>query len=542
MKRISSFLSALILLLAGCGEERDIVARVGEVEISQVDFTTFVAQLAPGLRSSKEGVAADREHLQSMIDEELMFIEASERGVDTSAAVVHKLRELVRQRLVERYRTQVILPRASVDGEDIERAFAEMDFNRERLLSRILVRNRAELKEIGQGLNSGEDFTTLAARFAANDLFAKQGDGVVDWVGRTQAERRFGISFEVFSGLPLGQVADPVQLAGGWQVFRFTEERETDLANYFEEVDEFVRRERIRASEEEEFEDLRHRYDVHLDQQGVDILFGRFGKTLTEDELHQTLYAYSGGVISVAEGLGALQAAGIQDVQRDSALVVDKIARLLLPVRLFAAEAQKRGWPEEANFSQWRERKRRQLILDQLFKEATAGAAPDEDEIKAHYEAHKDRYRTQEVVFVHELWTAEEENARILREEWESGVEIADLLDRPGVRSHAGVGGHGVREHGWEMRLLRLYKPRYPELVEAAFAAATGELVGPLESSSGFAVFRVLRREGGEIQPFAEARQRVVASLRGRRENEQIGAYIRDLQQKHSDRVAIFLD
>ena len=542
MKRISSFLSALIFLLAGCGEERDIVARVGEVEISKVDFTTFVAQLAPGLRSSKEGVAADREHLQSMIDEELMFIEASERGVDTSAAVVHKLRELVRQRLVERYRAQVILPRASVDGEDIKRAFVEMDFNRERLLSRILVRNRADLQEVGRGLNSGEDFTALAARFAANDLFAKQGDGVVDWVGRTQAERRFGIPFEVFSGLPLGQVAEPVQLAGGWQIFRFTEERETALANYFEEVDEFVRRERIRASEEEEFEALRHRYDVRLDQQGVDILFGRSGNTLTEDELHQTLYAYSGGVISVAEGLGALQAAGIQDVQRDSALVVDRIARLLLPVRLFAAEAQKRGWPEEADFSQWRERKRRQLILDQLFKEATAEAAPDEDEIKAHYEAHKDRYRTQEVVFVHELWTAEEENARILREEWESGAEIADLLDRPGVRSHAGVGGHGVREHGWEMRLLRLYKPRYPELVEAAFAAEPGELVGPLESSSGFAVFRVLRREGGEIQPFAEARQRVVASLRGRRENEQIGAYIRNLQQKHSDRVAIFLD
>ncbi len=542
MKRISSFLSALIFLLAGCGEERDIVARVGEVEISKVDFTTFVAQLAPGLRSSKEGVAADREHLQSMIDEELMFIEASERGVDTSAAVVHKLRELVRQRLVERYRAQVILPRASVDGEDIKRAFVEMDFNRERLLSRILVRNRADLQEVGRGLNSGEDFTALAARFAANDLFAKQGDGVVDWVGRTQAERRFGIPFEVFSGLPLGQVAEPVQLAGGWQIFRFTEERETALANYFEEVDEFVRRERIRASEEEEFEALRHRYDVRLDQQGVDILFGRSGNTLTEDELHQTLYAYSGGVISVAEGLGALQAAGIQDVQRDSALVVDRIARLLLPVRLFAAEAQKRGWPEEADFSQWRERKRRQLILDQLFKEATAEAAPDEDEIKAHYEAHKDRYRTQEVVFVHELWTAEEENARILREEWESGAEIADLLDRPGVRSHAGVGGHGVREHGWEMRLLRLYKPRYPELVEAAFAAEPGELVGPLESSSGFAVFRVLRREGGEIQPFAEARQRVVASLRGRRENEQIGAYIRNLQQKHSDRVAVFLD
>ena len=102
MRYLSSrFLGVLALLLAGCGEDETIVARVGEVEIEQAEFAAFVERLPPGLRSPKEGRAADREHLQSMIDEELMFAEARALGIDTSLAVEHQIREMVRQRLVD---------------------------------------------------------------------------------------------------------------------------------------------------------------------------------------------------------------------------------------------------------------------------------------------------------------------------------------------------------------------------------------------------------------------------------------------------------
>jgi len=531
------------LLGAGCGgEQAAVVARIGEETIGQADFDAFVAGLPPGLRSSKDGRAADREHLQSMIDEALMFMEARASGVDTSAVVVHQLRAMARQRLVERYRTQVILSKVLVTKEDVERAFVELGYNRERLFNRILVHNRTELEEVLRGLTAGEAFEQIAARFAANDLFAKGGQGQVGWVGRTNAERRFGIPVDIFLGLPTGQVGRPVQLAGGWQVFRFSGDRETEFAEFIEEVDELLRRKEMRAREEEEFERLRHRYKVQLHPEGVDLLLGRSGESLSEDVLQRPFYTYTGGQISVAEGLRGLQAIGVEEALRDSAEVAERIGRLLLPVRLFEAEAQKRGWTEEATFVKWRERKSRELILNELFKGATADAVPSDAELEAYYEANKDRYRTQEAVIVHELLTPEEAGARKLRDEWGAGAAIADLLDRPGVRSHAGVEGHGVREHGWEMRLVQLYKPRYPELVEAAFAARVGELVGPIESKGGYAVFKVLRREGGEVQSFEQARRRVEASLRSRRENERIGAFIRELQEKYKDQIAILVD
>ena len=543
MRYLSSrFWGALALLLAGCGEDGTgtIVARVGEVEIEQAELAAFVERLPPGLRSPKEGRAADREHLQSMIDEELMFAEARALGIDTSLAVEHQFREMVRQRLVERYRAQVIVPQVEITAEDVERAFAEMGFDRERLFSRVLVRSPEELEAVGRSLREGQSFEEVAARFAANDLFAAQGDGVVGWIGRTQAERRFSIPPAVFVGLPVEQVAEPVALAGGYQVFRFVEDRPTALADYSEQVAERLRKERTREKEEEEFERLRLRYDVRLDPEGEAILLQRSDQSLTTDELNHPFYTYEGGAISVAEGLGSLQAVGAQGLLQDEA--AERIGRLLLPVRLFEAEARKRGWTEAAAFVEWGEHQRRALILNQLFQRATAGAAPSEDEIRAHYEAHKDRYRTQEAVVVHELWTAGEEEAAALRAELEAGVPIADLLDRPGVRSHVGIEGHGVREHGWEMRLLRLYESRYPELVKAAFAAEVGALVGPLESLDGYAVFRVRRREGGQIQPFAEVRRRAAASLRRQRENQRIGAFIRQLQDKYKDQVAVFVD
>ena len=540
MRYLSSrFWGLLTLLLAGCGEDGAIVARVGEVEIEQAEFAAFVERLPPGLRSPKEGRAADREHLQSMIDEELMFVEARALGIDTSSAVAHQLREMVRQRLVEHYRAQVILPQVAITAADVERAFAEMGFDRERLLSRILVRSREELKAVGSSLSAGQPFEKVATRFAANDLFASQGDGVVGWIGRTQAERRFSIPPAVFAGLPAGQVAEPVALAGGYQVFRFVEDRPAALADYSAEVAERLRKERIREKEEEEFERLGLRYGVRLDPEGEAILFRRADRSLTTDELNHPLYTYEGGAIGVAEGLGSLQAVGAPGLQDEAA---ERIGRLLLPVRLFEAEARQRGWTTEAAFVEWREHQRRALILNQLFQRATAGAAPSEDEIRAHYEAHKDRYRTQEAVVVHELWAAGQEEAQALRAELEAGAPIADLLDRPGVRSHVGIEGHAVREHGWETRLLRLYAPRYPELVQAAFAAEVGALVGPLESMDGYAVFRVLRREGGQIQPFAEAHRRAAASLRRQRENERIGAFIRQLQDKYKDQVAVLVD
>lgn len=537
-----------LALLAGCGQDELVVARVGDRTITRAEFQRFVERLPAGLRSGREGRDADLDHLQSIVDQELLLLEARTRGVDTSATVRRRLERLVQQRLIEGYRSRVIAPRVEVEPEDVERAFAERGFNRERLFSRILVRSRRELEEVGTRLGAGRSFEEVAQGFAGNDLFAREGNGLVGWIGRLDAERRYAIPPQIFATLPAGQVAEPVRLAGGWQVYRFVEDREAEIDNYWVDIENLLAREQLREREEEEFEVLKRRYEARLLPEGVAALLGQLTKEsslspeLPLDQADRRLCSFAGGEITVGEGLASLRAMGLRSVQQDSAHIGSLVDRLLLHAELFAAAGRQEGWDQEPEFVDWRERKTKELVLNALVEEMGAGTDPTEEEIRTYYEANKDRFRTPEEVFVHEAWTATEEEAAVLRQELEQGGDIAVLLDRPGVKSHADVEAHSIRDHAWELRLLRLYRPRFPELVDAAFAAGEGELVGPIKSLDGYAVFRVLRRKGGEIQPFEQARRRALAALRKRRENELMMAFIQHLQEKYRDQVEFFAD
>ena len=131
---------------------------------------------------------------------------------------------------------------------------------------------------------------------------------------------------------------------------------------------------------------------------------------------------------------------------------------------------------------------------------------------------------------------ATEAQAQVLREEIEQGAEMPALLSRPGVGSHAGPGRKG------KMTLRHLFRSRYPQLVAAAFAAEEGELVGPVETHDGFAVFRVLGRKGGQVLPFERVRKRAEALLRQRREQEGIVELIGALRAKGETQVVFFAD
>lgn len=531
----------LLLWLAGCTPEEPIVARIADREITRIEFKTFVERLPEALRSNKEGRAAAIEHLQSIVDQELLLLEARAQGFDTSAAIQQRLEDLVRQELISHYRSQIIAKRVEVTPADIKRTFVDQGFNRERLFSRILVRTRQELDAVLGQLRSGQPFEQIVQPFAANDLFTRQGDGLVGWISRLDAERRYAVPPKAFTSLAPGQVAAPVRLAGGWQIYRFVEDREAELAEYWTDIEKLVYQEQMRTREEEEFEVLQRHYEARLSPTGASALL-RALKTSDAAAAGQVLYNYNGGQISVAEGLASLQMMGAAGALQDSAQIFTLMQKQLLPFRLLEAAARDKGWDRQAEFVDWQRRKNREVVLTALMQGVTRQATPMAEEVKAYYQKNPDEFRAVEEVFVHELWTAEEQQAQALRRELETGAGIADLLDRPEVKSHADVGSHGLRDHDWELRLLRLYRPRFPELVDAAFAAEVGELVGPIKSMDGYTIFKVLRREGGQVQTFEAVRERAEAVLRKGRSDQLIVQFIRQLQQKYSDQVELFID
>ncbi|MXW81723.1 MAG: peptidyl-prolyl cis-trans isomerase [Gemmatimonadetes bacterium] len=122
-----------------------------------------------------------------------------------------------------------------------------------------------------------------------------------------------------------------------------------------------------------------------------------------------------------------------------------------------------------------------------------------------------------------------------MREALANGSTVSELLARPGVETHGDP-------HDGALRLRKVVRARYPQLVDAAFAAEIGEWDGPVEVLDQFAVFRVRQKEGGDIQSLAQARARARGILEARRQNELMDALIQRLRAERASQVALFAE
>ena len=527
------FIPFIALASLSCGENDPVVARVGEVAIARSDYERFVTRLAPGTRGGVIG------NLQAIVDQELLLREAGVRGLDQSA-VEGKLGVLVRNRLAKRYQAEVLAPQVNVTQAEIERAFTDMGFDRERRLERILIRRREALEGVLRSLQEGTAFEKLVPTFAANDLHAPNADGVVGWIGREIAER-YTIPLEVFLSLPVGQIAQPLQLAGGWMVFRFTADRTTELIDHAEEVASLLSTEKWQERLVMEGELLSRSFKLQLHGEGLRELLRKeqIGEAGAIDDVvtSKTLYSFDGGGISLAEFMKDLQELGFTGPLKDSLQVVELARTTILPAHMMAAEAKRREWHREDAFVEWRDRKRRALILQALIADETSAlAGPTEEEVAAYYEANMLRFRSAESARINQILLPTRQRALELLPALEEGKKVSEVLAEPGVQTHGDPSRDG------EFVLRKIVRARYPHLVDAVFAAELGTWAGPVEVLDSFAVFRVISREGGEVLPFTEVRSRARAILAQRKEEENIDAFIKRLRKQSESRIELFME
>ena len=95
------------LALFGCAPDDTVVAQVGDVALTKAEYLRFVERLPSGLQSES---ALD--HLQSLVDQELLLQEARARGIEQSDEVRYQLNALVRKQLSQRYQAEVLAPKS----------------------------------------------------------------------------------------------------------------------------------------------------------------------------------------------------------------------------------------------------------------------------------------------------------------------------------------------------------------------------------------------------------------------------------------------
>jgi parvulin-like peptidyl-prolyl isomerase len=537
------FIAVGLVLVAGCGPDDPVLATVGDTEITESQLERFVDLLPVRLQSENQGVAADREHLDSMIDREMLLLEARARGLDTSAVVTRQMKLAQQQYFTDRYRRQVIDPKIDVTPEDIERGFRDMGFDRERLLSRILVKGtQQDAVAVLEQLEAGTPFADLAREYSGNDPSADE-TGKIGWIGLTGL-KPFLIQAQTFRALAINK---PRLIRLGpttWQIVRFEEDREAQLQTYRDDVLSLLTMEHRWRHTEEEVELLRRTYGARYHPEAAQAQIRRVEERrqdFTPEEAKLPLYTFANGdSILAAEFLTRIREVKGSAAVSDSARIVDMLAvKELLHPYLFNREASALGWDEEEQFLDWRTHTHTGLLLEhQMNTQVESQLDLSEDNLRSYYEDNRGDFAVGETVHIEEVHVKDESAARQIRDDIAQGASFAEVLGR------AGVASHGKNRRGGKMTLQSHLAGRFPELVEAAFAAPVGELVGPLylEAPDSYGVLRVIERQEPRVRSFEEARKQVKHLQRVEQTEKLVTAFMLSVQDKYKDRVRVFDD
>jgi hypothetical protein len=196
--------------------------------------------------------------------------------------------------------------------------------------------------------------------------------------------------------------------------------------------------------------------------------------------------------------------------------------------KLLAQEAWARGYQDEYETQLRLEVEGDRILARPLLRDEVRAKAFPEEEIRSYYEAHREEFHQPEQVRLshivvtpaplpefREPWNlsgddaSNEEEARAkieaLRERLEKGEDFAEVARRFSEDATAAAGGDlGYFVRGGGLR---------PEVEEAAFALAPGELSDVIETDAGFHLIRVAEHLPERQLPLGEVREAIVAIL-----------------------------
>ena len=214
---------------------------------------------------------------------------------------------------------------------------------------------------------------------------------------------------------------------------------------------------------------------------------------------------------------------GLPQHQRELALrdasTRKRIIQDLIDQELMVQEATQDKLESTKEFKETIQVMRKQALVNLLVSKRLAPKV-SEKSVKAFYQQHKTRYSTDQVHAQHILLPTQAEAEGVLAEAKKAGVDFQRLAEQkskdPSAKTTRGDVGYFSRTMFDE------------GFTQAAFSANVGDIVGPVKTSFGYHVIKVLDRKVGKTPDFIEVEQRVRADY----QRDLLRQYVADLRRK----------
>ncbi len=205
-------------------KEGQVLVEVNGASITTGDFNRELKNLPEYLKAMADTPEGRKEMLDTMVIRELILQQATKDGLDKSAEIEEKMKDLKKRLIVESFLKKKVETESQVSDADLQKFY---EANKDKFktgeqirASHILVKTDKEAKDILAQIKAGGNFEELAKKNSVDSSSAKGGD--LGWFGK-------GSMVPVFEkaamSLKEGQVSDVVKSDFGFHIIKLTGKR-----------------------------------------------------------------------------------------------------------------------------------------------------------------------------------------------------------------------------------------------------------------------------------------------------------------------------
>ena len=205
------------LIFLGCKkEEGKVLARVGKTTFTIEEFYSMIPSQYIGMLTPDQ----KKELLKNWINAELLYQEALKEKINKESQIKFRLhameREIIANEFLERYITKM----GGIDEAEGISYFDQHkeEYNTERQVAQIIVRDELQSHEILKKLKEGSQFSELASQYSI-DPSSKNG-GVMGYMRRGDMPNMTEFEDAVYSLKKVGDISEPIRTVYGYHIIK----------------------------------------------------------------------------------------------------------------------------------------------------------------------------------------------------------------------------------------------------------------------------------------------------------------------------------
>ena len=542
-------------ILLGCAENHSVAARIADRTVTLDQVERVWDKLPQEQKKLKQDV------LETLINRELLFLEAKNRELDKSAQVLASLEHVRQQRAVERLIENEVKSRVTVSDEKIRTYYENSDLRTKREVRgrHIMVKTAAEAQTLYQALLDGEDFAELARRFSMDRQTADKGGDLGYW----DESLMIGPVSKVLFSMQPGELSAPFQGRESYfHIVRVEDQRPLPYESLKKRIKDRLYADRLAAQTAEFRTTIRKQFNLRLVEETW-LQLVKLGKTASHgipefgvDE-HSTrpLILYEGGQVALEQYLKWLVATSPQrrPVTVDTASIARYARRTAVDSVLLPLAAQQAGLADDDEMKRYLENRRAVLMIEELRRLEAEAPIVNEASMRAYYEEHLAWFTDPDLLIYEAILLHHEADALGVAEKVRQGADMWTLAQAY-PRFHDAWFHYNIYHIHREEDEQHVHSPHTMSAVLAAVRKTpVGKVGGPFlvhfqpreKVWPGYIVFRTLEQRPARLRPFAhpevqQAVEKMVRSANGQRIEERFEAFLSQLREKYAEHIEIY--